>query len=59
MLQLVVCPPGGGYSIYPCVGRGGAAPRSLSLFKTNIADFPTLFKTEFRFLIYTLFKTFN
>ena len=29
-------------SIYPWVGRCGAA---------NIADFPTLFKTEFRFLI--------
>ena len=45
-------PPGGwGYSIYPCVGRCGAAPHTLTLFKTNIADFPTLFKTEFRFLI--------
>ena len=27
------------------------APYTLTLFKTNIADFPTLFKTEFRFLI--------
>ena len=27
------------------------APQTLTLFKTNIADFPTLFKTEFRFLI--------
>ena len=27
------------------------APHTLTLFKTNIADFPTLFKTEFRFLI--------
>ena len=26
-------------------------PHTLILFKTNIADFPTLFKTEFRFLI--------
>ena len=45
--------PGGGgeYSIYPCVGRCGAAPHTLTLFKTNIADFPTLCKTEFRFLI--------
>ena len=41
----------GGYSIYPWVGRCGAAPHTLTLFKTNIADFPTLFKTEFRFLI--------
>ena len=39
---------GGGYLIYPLVGRCGVA---LTLFKTNIADFPTLFKTEFRFLI--------
>ena len=42
---------GGGYSIYPWVGRCGAAPHTLTLFKTKIADFPTLFKTEFRFLI--------
>ena len=41
----------GGYSIYPWVGRCGAAPHILTLFKTNISDFPTLFKTEFRFLI--------
>ena len=40
---------GGGYSIYPWVGRCGAAPHSLTLFKTNIADFPTLFNAEFRF----------
>ena len=33
------------------VGRCGAAPHTLTLFKTNVADFPTLFKTEFRFLI--------
>ena len=39
-------PGGGGYSIYPWVGRCGAAPHTLTLFKTNIADFPTLFKTE-------------
>ena len=31
--------------------RFGAAPHTLTLFKTKIADFPTLFKTEFRFLI--------
>ena len=42
---------GGGYSIYPWVGRCGVAPHTLTLFTTNIADFPTLFKTEFRFLI--------
>ena len=44
-------PGGGGYLIYPWVGRCCAAPHTLTLFKTNIADFPTLFKTEFRFLI--------
>ena len=44
-------PGGGGNSIYPWLGRCGAAPHTLTLFKTNIADFPTLFKTEFRFLI--------
>ena len=37
----------GGYSIYLWVGRCGAAPHTLTLFKTNIAHFPTLFKTEF------------
>ena len=41
----------GGYSIYPWVGRCVAAPHTLTLFKTNIADFPTLFTTEFRYLI--------
>ena len=49
VIPCVVTP--GGYSIYPWVGRCGAAPHTLTLFKTNIADFPTLFKTEFRFLI--------
>ena len=43
--------PGWAYSIYPWVGRWSEAPHTLTLFKTNIADFPTLFKTEFRFLI--------
>ena len=38
---------GGGDSIYPC----GPAPHTLTLFKIKIANFPTLFKTEFRFLI--------
>ena len=42
---------GGGNSKYRWVGRCGAAPHTLNLFKTNIADIPTLFKTEFRFLI--------
>ena len=41
----------GGYSLYPWVGRCGPAPYTPTLFKTKIADFPTLFKTEFRFLI--------
>ena len=31
--------------------RCGLAPHTLALFKTKIADFPSLFKTEFRFLI--------
>ena len=48
-------PGGGGYSIYPWVGKCGPAllpgPHTLTLFKTKIADFLTLFKTEFRFLI--------
>ena len=44
----------GGYSIYPWVGGCGSAPHTLTLFKTKIADFPTLFKTEFRFLIPSL-----
>ena len=30
---------GRGYSIYPWVGRCGAAPRTLTLFKTNIVIF--------------------
>ena len=47
-------PGGGGYSIYPWVGRCGSAPHTLTLLKTKIADFPTLFKTEFRFLIPSL-----
>ena len=42
---------GGGYSIYPWVERCGPAPHTLALFKTNITDFPTLLKTELRFLI--------
>ena len=42
---------GGGYSMYHWLGRCGAGPHTLTRFKTNIADFPTHFKTEFRFLI--------
>ena len=38
-------PGGGGYSIYPWMGRCGEAPHTLTLLKTNIADFLTLFKT--------------
>ena len=32
-------------------GWGVGTRYSLTLFKTNIADFPSLFETEFRFLI--------
>ena len=47
-LNIGIYPPGGGgYSIYPWVGRCSSAPHTLTLFKTNIADYPTLFKTEF------------
>ena len=53
LIVFLACSPrgGGGDSIYPWVGRCGPAPHTLTLFKTNIADFPTLFKTELRFLI--------
>ena len=44
--------PGGGGVLDISLGGGcGAAPHTLTLFKTNVVDFPTLFKTEFRFLI--------
>ena len=37
---------GGGYSIYPWVGRCGPAPHTLTLFKIDrIPIFDTLFKT--------------
>ena len=44
--------PGGGGIRY-ILGWGGAArpPNTLTLFKTKISDFATLFKTEFRVLI--------
>ena len=35
-------------------GWGMGTRYSLTLFKTNIADFPSLFETEFRFLILCL-----
>ena len=53
--------PGGwgrGYSVNPWVGRCDPAPHTLVLFKTNSADFPTLFETEFRVLIPCLIKAF-
>ena len=34
---------GGGYSVNPWVGRWDPAPYTLVLFKTNSADFPSLF----------------
>ena len=45
--------PGGGVLDISLGGelRPGPAPHILTSFKTKIADFPTLFKTEFRFLI--------
>ena len=54
--------PEGGRGGLGRLGRCGAAPHTLTLFKTNIADFPTHFKTEFRFLLpclrhLTQFKT--
>ena len=48
---LTVLAGGGGVLDISWVGRCGPAPHTLTLFKTKIADFPTLFKTEFRFLI--------
>ena len=53
-MKFAVMPWGGGggwYLIYPWVGRCGAAPHTLTLFKTNTTDFPTLFKKAFQFLI--------
>ena len=42
---------GGGYLTESRVGRCGPAAQTLTLFKTQISDFPTLFKTECQFLI--------
>ena len=47
----------GGYSIYPWVGGCGPAPHTLTLFKTKIADFPTLFKTLYVTQNHILCKT--
>ena len=51
IIWLASWPGGVGYLIYPWVGRCSTAPHTLTLFKTNIADFSNLFKTEFRFLL--------
>ena len=40
----------GGYSTDVWVGRCGRGAQSLTLFKTEISDFPTLFKTASRIL---------
>ena len=53
--SLGLYPGGGGGTRYILgCGRCGLAPCTLTLFKTKTADFPTLFKTEFRFLIPSL-----
>ena len=47
-------PARGGGGVVLDISLGGEvrlAPHTLTPFKTNIADFPTLFKTEFRVLI--------
>ena len=49
---------GGEYSVNPWVGRCDPAPHTLVLFKTNSADFPTLFETEFRFFVPCLIEAF-
>ena len=51
-------PPPGGVLDISLGGEVRRGPHILTLFKTNIADFPTLLKREFRFFN-TLFKTFN
>ena len=61
----VEVPRGGGGGGVLDISQGGEVrhvPHTLTLFKTNIADFPTHFKTEFQFLIpclghLTQFKT--
>ena len=51
------CTGGGGGGTRYILGceRCGATPHTLTLFKTNIADFPTLFKTEFQLVKILLF----
>ena len=44
-------PGGGGVLDISLGGEVRPGPHTLTLFKTKIADFLTLFKTEFRFLI--------
>ena len=43
-------PGGRGYSMDVRVGRCGWGAQTLTLFKTEISDFPTLFKTACSFL---------
>ena len=48
------CPsiwPGGGHSVEARLGKCGQGAWNLTLFKTQIFDFGTLFKTKFRFLV--------
>ena len=47
---------GGGFSTEVWVGRCGSGAQTLTLFKTEISDFPTLFKTEISDFP-TVFKT--
>ena len=54
LIEICMEMPRGWYSIYPWVERCGSVPHTLTLFKTKIADFPTLCKTEFRFVIPSL-----
>ena len=50
---MLYSPPGGGGGVLDISLRGRCGPASytLTLFKTKIADFHTLFKTEFPFLM--------
>ena len=41
----------GGHSADSRVGRCGPGVLTLTLFKTKISDFATLFKTDFRFFV--------
>ena len=45
-MRVCVCLGPMGYSTYPWVGRCGLAPHTLTLLKTKIADFPTLFTVK-------------